>query len=210
MKSNLFSSILIHLFFFYFRTAFSQNCLPVLEHHNLYETKNQYVFVWLNQNTLNGSWIIEHSFNGLNWNILNRIKTSSSIYYYNLSKNLYGFIRLRWNAQKDTTTLIVHNLNHANSKGLFASYDEKNCKILIGYQVPYQTDLLLRLYNSTGEEIATHFLYHTPNEIYFWNFEPQNLKKDIYLVRLVDALTKEILSDYRLPILYDLPEKKPN
>ncbi len=191
-------------------SLYSQNTLPILEHHNLYEGPQNLTFVWVNQNPLYGSWLMEHSFNGLEWNTIQTYKNSQNLYFHRLPKNLYGFIRLRWVNQNDTTTITVHNLNDTQKKGLFACYDEENCKISLGYQIPFQTDLLLRFYNSIGEEITTSFLYHQPNQLNFWNFEPTCLKKDIYLLRLVDALTKEILLDFRLPILYDSLEKKSN
>lgn len=194
--------------FFHFSDA--QNVLPVLEHHNLYESSHSLTFVWVHQDRLEGSWILEHSYNGLNWSVLEQNSHQRYIFYRRLPKSLYGFIRLRWASSRDTTTLAVHSLNRTQKKGLFACYDHEYCKVTMGYQVPYETDLLLRFYNSIGEEIATHFLHHKPNELYFWNFEPPLLKKDIYLVRLVDALSREVLFDFRLPILYDLFEKIPN
>ncbi len=212
---NLNKKLLSYFYLFVFQwiaffSIYSQNHLPILEHHNLYENPQNLTFVWVNQNLLNGSWLLEHSFNGLDWNFINTYSNNQNLYFQRLPKNLYGFIRLRWVNPYDTTTITVHNLNYTQKKGLFACYDLENCKILIGYQIPYQTDLLLRFYNSIGEEINTAFLYHQSHELNFWNFEPSCFKKDIYLVRLVDALTKEILLDFRLPILYDSLEKKSN
>ncbi|GIV44115.1 MAG: hypothetical protein KatS3mg035_1238 [Bacteroidia bacterium] len=195
---------------FSFRFLNAQNTLPVLEHHSLYESNHSLAFVWVNQRKLEGSWILEHSYNGLDWNILEQNFYQQYIFYYQLPKKLYGFIRLRWASYHDTTTIAIHNLNHTQKKGLFACYDYEHCKVAMGYQIHYETDLLLRFYNSVGEEIATHFLYYKPNDLYFWNFEPPFLKKDIYLVRLIDALSKEILFDFRLPILYDSFEKVSN
>ncbi len=209
--SRIIITFFLFFFFSFFLNAQNPNPLPQLEYHKIYENNQHYTFIWIAQNSSNsGNWLVEHSFKGLEWKILQSFLNNQNLYQYSFPKNLYGFIRLRWIKHQDTTTLAVHNLNHTVKKGLFAYYDEEFCKVSIGYQISFQTDLLLRFYNSIGEELNTHFLYHHANELHFWNFEPQCLKKDIYLVRIIDALTKEIIADYRLPILYEATEKKPN
>jgi len=204
----LFSTQLSSSLFF---IAHAQN--PVLEYQQLYETHSHYSLIWIAQNNqLHGSWLVEHSNDGLQWSFCKKFHNHELYFYHNFHKNLYGFIRIRWfnDSSYDTTTLAVLSFNHAKKKGLFASYDSLNCKITLGYQIPKHTDLLMRMYNSIGEEVATYFLYHKENELHFWNFELEYIKKDIYLVRIIDALTKEIIADYRLKIPYDAFEKKPN
>ncbi len=213
MNLSLQSSISLLILIFLIKpiSLSSQKLLPVLTYHNLHETNNHYIFVWIPQNNNNhGKWLLEHSYNGLDWKILLNLNPNQNLYHYALPKNIYGLVRLRWMCSQDTSTLIVHNLNHTQNHGLFAYYDKTHCKVSIGYQLHYNTDLLLRFYNSIGEELATHFLYYSPKELHFWNFEPPNLKNDIYLVRLVDALSKKVLADFRLPIFYDSIEKKSN
>lgn len=59
MKFNILIFIFINLIFGDFNPIFSQNYLPVLEHHSLYETKNEYILVWLIQKPIKGLWFTE-------------------------------------------------------------------------------------------------------------------------------------------------------
>jgi len=196
------------LYFLIFFNTYSQ--LPVLDYHNLFETSNEYLLVWTSSFSKSGRWLVEHSPDGLQWQTLKSYENQSNFFSCSISKNLYGFLRLRWSFLRDTTTLIVYSFKQSVHKGIVAYYDYEHCKVTIGYQFPAQTDLLLRFYNSIGEELATHFLFHQENQFHFWNFEPEGLKKDVYLVRLVDALANQVIDDFRLVISYVPSKKKPN
>lgn len=141
--------------------------------------------------------MVEHSRDGWVWQSIKTI-SEGDLHQVSLPLAWYGRVRIRWTQGKDTTTLRVIHMQYPEQEAMVVSYDADICKILLYYQASRNTDLLLRMYNSAGEEIHTFFLPLVPNEILSFNFEIPALEKDIYLLRLIDALSREIISECRL------------